>query len=193
MTGWIILGALLLALALTALLPIAADAVYVGGVLSAFVWVGRFKKQVFPRKKKPVKPAEVEPVEEEEPPKARAIPPDTLPEFLRLILRILKRFLGILHIDILKLHFTAGSEDPYDAAMMYMAAASAMEAFLGVARGRIREPELLAGTDFEASKPAAEARLKLSARVWSLTVVGVAFLAGYLKIKRHAKKRKEGT
>lgn len=193
MTWLIILGAVLLALAVLNLLPAAVDAAYENKAFSIDARVGPVKFFVRPRVRKIKKKAKQEQEKlQEEVQKGKTDLNDLLP-YGDLALRTLKRFLKHLKIDILKLHFTAGSSDPYETAMAYIGAGTLMEAVQGVVGSRVRELDLRAGTDFDASSSVAEAKICLSVRICYLFAAGVYFGVGYLKVKRNDKKGKEGT
>jgi hypothetical protein len=193
MTWLIVIGAVLLALVVMNLLPVAVDAAYESKAFSVDARMGPVKFFVRPRVRKIKKKVKLEQEKlQEEVQKGKTDLNDLLP-YGDLALRTLKRFLRHLRIDRLRIHFIAGGSDPYETAMVYIGAGTAMEAVQDMAGKRVRELDLQAGTDFDAASSVADARICLSVRICYLFAAGVSFGVGYLKNKRKNKKGKEGT
>lgn len=192
MTGLIVLCAVLAVLVVLNLLPVEVDAFYKNKAFSMDARVGPVKFFVRPRVKKIKKKAKQEQEKlQEEVQEGKTDLRDLLP-YSDLALRTLKKFLRHLKIAILRIHFIAGSSDPYETAMVYIGAGTAMEAVQNIAGNRVRELDLQAGTDFDAASSAVEARVRLSVRICYLFAAGVYFGVGYLEVKRNNKKGKEG-
>lgn len=186
MTALIIVGAVLLALVLLALLKCGVEAAYDA---SGFWW--RLRVGVFrfapPKKKKPA-PSTVH--EAGGKPKAKKPKQRTKPslDYLRALaalgFRLLKRFFKHLHIDRLRIYFLSAYDDPYDTAMAYGWAGTAMEALTAFADGRIRRLELHTEPDFDSTQPLLEAHIVIYARLGALAALAVSALHGYRALHR---------
>lgn len=185
MTALIVVAAVVAVVVLLGLIRCRAEAAYNENGFAWRVTVGPFT--IAPRaggreKHKPKKP-------ERETHKT----PDMamLRAFFDLGLRLLKRFFKRLKIDLLRVHFTASFDDPYDTAMAYGYAGSAMEAFTAFAAGRIRRLDLHTQPDFDSAQPVIDVRVEMSVRLGSLVQIAISALFGFLSIRRRAEKKLE--
>lgn len=196
MTALIVVGCVLAAFLLLGLIKCRVDASFYDGqfdfclaVGPVAVHPGRLKKA-----KKEKKPAEESTGEGEMPQKARKKPDLAyLRALADLALRLLKRFFRALRIDLLHLYFTSAFDDPYDTAMAYGYAGSAMEALTAFANGRVRRLELHTEPDFDSAQPRVEAQIILSVRLGCLVFIALSALIGYRSIQRknHSEKENE--
>lgn len=190
MTAWIVAGCAVAALVCLLLVKCRAEAAYAQG---EFVWRVRIGPiTIAPRagRKERQKDAD-KPEEDEAAPKHR--PPDwiRLRAMAELALRLLKRFFKRLDIDRLRVHFTASFDDPYDTAMAYGYAGSAMEAVTALFGGRVRDLDLHAQLDFDAACPVIDAAVTLSVHLGTLLNLALSALFGLLAIRRKSRKLSE--
>ena len=181
---WIIL-AIALVLTVLNLLPVGVDAAYADDVFSLAARIGPFRLRLLPKppdqkpkKKKPPKP-------KKEKPKKRSAPPD-----IRTILALAK--LGLQALDRfrqLRLVFVSGASDPYDTALAFGYVNAALGALTPLAERalRIDERDIQTGVDFQAERPCIDARIVCTIRIGQIVIIALAFGAGFLKQKMHAK------
>lgn len=196
MTALIVVGCVLAAILLLGLIKCRVDASFYEGEFDFRLAVGpvavhpsRLRKA-----KKAEEPAKESTGEDEAPQKVRKKPDLAyLRALAELALRLLKRFFRVLHIDLLHLYFTSAFDDPYDTAMAYGYAGSAMEAFTAFANGRIRRLELHTEPDFDSVQPRIEVQIILSVRLGFLVFIALSALFGYRAIgrKNHSEKENE--
>ena len=188
MTALFVLGGILVLFGALALIKCSAEASYnengfrwavrVGGI----VIVPRGKRKQSGREK------EEKPAGE----KTRSKPTlDQIRAYADWGLSILKRFLKSLRIDVLRVHFLSASDDPYDTAMAYGYAGTAMEGVTGAANGRIRHLDLHTDLDFDRTEPELDAKIKIFARVGKLAVCALYALCGWRKLKKQFRKSDE--
>ncbi len=190
MTALIIAGAVLLVLALLSLLKCGVEAAYDE---SGFWWrlrAGVFRFSLPGKKTAPDAAHETDGKGKVPKPKARPSP-DHLRALAALGFRLLKRFFRHLHIDRLRIYFLSAYDDPYDTAMAYGWAGTAMEALTALADGRIRRLELHTELDFDSTQPRLEAHIVLYARLGVLAALAVSALRGYRALHRENKKREK--
>ena len=172
---WIIL-AVALVLTVLNLLPVGVDAAYADDVFSLAARIGPFRLRLLPKppdqkpkKKKPPKP-------KKEKPKKKSAPPDirTILALAKLGLQALDRFRQRLRVQLLRLVFVSGASDPYDTPLAERAL-------------RIDERDIQTGVDFQAERPRIDARIVCTIRIGQIVIIALAFGAGFLKQKMHAK------
>lgn len=91
------------------------------------------------------------------------------------------QIIGSMHIELLRIRFTAGGPDPYDAAMAYAHMGAAMEALEHFAAGRIEKTELRADVDFDGGRTVLDGRMRLRARMLHVLRAGCCFGTGCLR------------
>ena len=178
---WIIL-AIALVLTVLNLLPVGVDAAYADDVFSLAARIGPFRLRLLPKppdqkpkKKKPPKP-------KKEKPKKRSAPPD-----IRTILALAK--LGLQALDRFRQVFVSGASDPYDTALAFGYVNAALGALTPLAERalRIDARDIQTGVDFQAERPRIDARIVCTIRIGQIVIIALAFGAGFLKQKMHAK------
>lgn len=94
------------------------------------------------------------------------------------------------HVPKLHIRFTAGCDDPADAAVMYVVAGLVLDAMDAHAEGCVPDKDLQADIDFDLPSPRAEldicATLRLGRLVWEVVRAGVRILHGYRKGRKAA-------
>ena len=137
-----------------------------------------------PKKKKPPKP-------KKEKPKKKSAPPDirTILALAKLGLQALDRFRQRLRVQLLRLVFVSGASDPYDTALAFGYVNAALGALTPLAERalRIDERDIQTGVDFQAERPRIDARIVCTIRIGQIVIIALAFGAGFLKQKMHAK------
>ena len=137
-----------------------------------------------PKKKKPPKP-------KKEKPKKRSAPPDirTILTLAKLGLQALDLFRQRLRVQLLRLVFVSGASDPYDTALAFGYVNAALGALMPLAERalRIDERDIQTGVDFQAERPRIDARIVCTIRIGQIVIIALAFGAGFLKQKMHAK------
>lgn len=194
---WIVL-ALLGLLILLNLLRVGVSAGYEAQALSVSARIGPLTIPVLPKspeskpkkpkKEKPPKAAEEEP---EEQTKEKKWPdPETIFVLARLALKAAGAFRRKLRVELFRLVFIAGADDPYNTAMQYAYVNAALGSLRPLAERalHIKKRDVQVGTDFTADKPQIEARLTLTIRIGQIVAIGIVFGVGYLKFMLHKKK-----
>lgn len=210
----VVLIILLALIGLIFFVPYGVDAAYEGGEFSLRVKAGPLRIRLLPkkpltekqqeraRKKKEKKEAKKKAAEEkkareEQEPHGKS---ETIkvkekkPLDLQLILALLKmgahairRFFRSFSIDFFKLHAVAAGPDPYNTALEYGAACSAVEALSAQKGGVIRvgRKDIELGADFTADKPTVDVRIVLTLQLFKLVHMLFAFAAEFIvwKIK----------
>ena len=137
-----------------------------------------------PKKKKP-------PKSKKEKPKKQSAPPDirTILALAKLGLQALDRFRQRLRVQLLRLVFVSGASDPYDTALAFGYVNAALGALTPLAERalRIDERDIQTGVDFQAERPRIDARIVCTIRIGQIVIIALAFGAGFLKQKMHAK------
>lgn len=200
MTGWIILGVILLLLAAIALLKVGVWLEYSaeGFVLKAKI--GPFALRILPRppkkegKKKPAKPKKPPkpPKEPETPKPKRGGGPTLVLRLIPILAEAAGRFRRKLVIDRLWLSFTAGgSADPAAAAILYGRISAAMGTLVSLLENsfQLRDRRFHSGVDFIAEKAALYLHAVLTIRVGQ--VVALALRCGWKCLRVYLAWRKE--
>ena len=91
------------------------------------------------------------------------------------------KVIGSLHIEFLRVRFTAGGPDPYDAAMAYAHMGAALEALDHFAAGRIEETDLRADVDFSGGDTVLDSCMRLRAHLFHVLRAGFCFGTGFLR------------
>lgn len=194
---WIVL-ALLGLLILLNLLRVGVSAGYEAQALSVSARVGPLTIPVWPRppesetkKQKKEKPPK-EPKEEAEAlPEEKKLPDlDTMFALAKLALKAAGAFRRKLRVELFRLVFIAGADDPYNTAMQYAYVNAALGSLRPLAERalQIQKRDVQVGTDFTADKPQIEARLTLTIRIGQIVAIGAVFGVGYLKFVLQKKK-----
>ncbi len=174
---WIIL-AVALVLTVLNLLPVGVDAAYADDVFSLAARIGPFRLRLLP------KPPDQKP-------KKKSAPPDirTILALAKLGLQALDRFRQRLRVQLLRLVFVSGASDPYDTALAFGYVNAALGALTPLAERalRIDERDIQTGVDFQAERPRIDARIVCTIRIGQIVIIALAFGAGFLKQKMHAK------
>lgn len=179
---WIIL-AIALVLTVLNLLPVGVDAAYADDEFSLAARIGPFRLRLLPKSpdQKPKKKK----------PKKRSAPPDirTILALAKLGLQALDRFRQRLRVQLLRLVFVSGASDPYDTALAFGYVNAALGALTPLAERalRIDERDIQTGVDFQAERPRIDARIVCTIRIGQIVIIALAFGAGFLKQKMHAK------
>ena len=104
-------------------------------------------------------------------------------DILRPALDAMRGMIRKIRIDELRIHYTAGSEDPASAALQYGLVSAGLGVLLGqleaACRGKKRQVEI--DIDYELTGPEVQARASLSLRLWQLVGLIVRFGVRYLK------------
>ena len=179
---WIIL-AVALVLPVLNLLPVGVDAAYADDVFSLAARIGPFRLRLLP------KPPDQKPKKKK--PKKRSAPPDirAILALAKLGLQALDRFRQRLRVQLLRLVFVSGASDPYDTALAFGYVNAALGALTPLAERalRIDERDIQTGVDFQAERPRIDARIVCTIRIGQIVIIALAFGAGFLKQKMHAK------
>ena len=121
----------------------------------------------------------------------QSAPPDirTILALAKLGLQALDRFRQRLRVQLLRLVFVSGAPDPYDTALAFGYVNAALGALTPLAERalRIDERDIQTGVDFQAERPRIDARIVCTIRIGQIVVIALAFGAGFLKQKMHAK------
>jgi len=216
----VVLMILLLLILLIFFVPYGVDAAYEEGAVSLRVAAGPFRVTLYPKKpptekqrrraekkqekkeakkaqqaKKPEESAEEQPKGKNETIKVRKKLPmdfEHLMLYLKLAAHALRRFFRSFTIDLFRLHYTAGSMDPYATAMQYGYACSAAEALPSLAGEiiHVRKKDVVIASDFTADHPAVGVRIVLTLQLYKLVHMAVAFLTEYLIWNRRLRREK---
>ena len=164
---WIVL-ALLGLLILLNLLRVGVSAGYEAQALSVSARVGPLTIPVLPRppESEPKKPKKEKPQKEpkeetQAPPKEKKLPDlDTVFALAKLALKAVGSFRRKLTVELFRLVFIAGADDPYHTAMQYAYVNAALGSLRPLAERalHIQERDVQVGADFTADKPRIEAR-----------------------------------
>lgn len=192
MTGWIVLGAVVLLVAAALLLPLAVRLTYDRGALTVGVRLGPVERTLWPRpekqEKQSAKPKKSKKTaqsgktavggEKKRPTRQQLLYTlDTLPPILG---RALKRTGRRVRVEPLKLHLLAAGPDPADTALLYGRLEAALAAGLPVLHRlvRIREQDIRLFLDFQEERMDCIADVGVSLRVGdALAVVLCAALS----------------
>ncbi len=110
-------------------------------------------------------------------------PPPSLREVLRPALDAMRGMIQKIRIDELRIHYTAGSEDPASAALQYGLVSAGLGFLLGQleAACKVKKRQVEIDIDYELTGPEVQARASLSLRLWQLVGLIVRFGVRYLK------------
>lgn len=189
MTAWIVAAAFVAFLVLLALVKCRAEAAYNEDGFRWRVSLGFIT--LAPREGKPKRGKKPRRAKSAESKTRKAPDIDQLRAWAALALRLLKRFFKRLRIELLRVHFISAYDDPYDTAMAYGYAGSAMETVTELANGRIGRLDLHTEPDFDAAQPRVDAHVIVFVRVGDLIILAISAWRGYRAVKRRAKKEKE--
>lgn len=196
MLAWIIVLVLLL---LFLILPVGVDAAFARSQFTLKCKIGPFHLRLLPgkpgkrRKKAP-------PAHQPDKPKKEAklkLNKNDIFSLLRILLRTLKRVQAHLSIDLLRLHWTAGAEDPYDAVMQYGGLNAGLNTLYPLAHAvlHIREEDLYTDLSYELSKPEIDARVVATLQIWEILLIGIcagaAVLRWYWNKRRNARSARQ--
>lgn len=194
---WIVL-ALLGLLILLNLLRVGVSAGYEAQALSVSARVGPLTIPVWPRppesetkKPKKEKPPKEPKEEAAAQPEEKKLPDlDTMLALAKLALKAVGAFRRKLRVELFRLVFIAGADDPYNTAMQYAYVNAALGSLRPLAERalQIKKRDVQVGTDFTADKPQIEARLTLTIRIGQIVAIGAVFGVGYLKFVLQKKK-----
>lgn len=189
---------ILAVLLLIFILPVGADAAYIGAAVLLKIKIGPFRLQILPKKekkekaKKEKKPKAAEGHEQKPKPKLKLTLDDIL-KLAKLGLKALSRFRKSLSIDVFLLHMVCAAKDPYGAVMQFgclNAGLGALSPLLHKAL-KIRSEEIRIAVDMEPGPPVIEARLVATLQIWEILYIGIcagfAFLRWYLRRRKQAK------
>ena len=92
-------------------------------------------------------------------------------------------------MQLLRLVFVSGASDPYDTALAFGYVNAALGALTPLAERalRIDARDIQTGVDFQAERPRIDARIVCTIRIGQIVIIALAFGAGFLKQKMHAK------
>ena len=198
--AWIIVLVLLL---LFLILPVGVDAAFARSQFALKVKLGPLGIRILPGKegkKKEKKPKEPRPKQEkpkqeaETKKKARLkLTKDDIVTLLKIVFRALHRFRTHLSIDLLRLHWTAGAEDPYDAVIQYGGLNAGLNTVYPLAHKvlHIREEDIGTDLSYGLTKPEIDARVVATLQIWEILLIGIcagaALLRWYWKKRRNAR------
>ncbi len=171
MTAYIILGAAALALTAGALCPVKLEGEYAAGKLTLLGRAGPVRLPLVGpgrRGKRPERPVGA----------GRGIP---APALWAVAAKSAGRAGGVLlrrvRVEVLRLRFVAGGDDPFRAVMAYARAGMAMEAIAA----RIEGADLSASVDLEGGAASLECRICLGIRLWGAAEAAVCFGTDFLR------------
>ena len=201
MTALWILLALAALLTLICLLRVGVDAAYEAGALTLKVVAGPVDLTILPKKPKPEKPKKPKKEKKKKPKKPKPEKPKEKPKlslaFLvgvaKAALQAVNTFRRKLHVDVFRLVFIAGGDDPYDVAMLTGRVRAALDGLYPLAKRAliIRERDVRVGADFLADKPDVSGRLKLTIRIGQVLGIGIVF--AFRALRLYLKDRKNQT
>ena len=164
---------------------------YAEGAFSLAARIGPARLHLLPKAPdaKPGKARPQKPKKKKE--KTKSAPPDaqTLLKLAELGLQALDRLRQKLHVRLLRLVFVSGAPDPYDTALAFGYVNAALGALTPLAERTlcIDERDIQTGVDFQAERPRIDARIVCTIRIGQIVIIALAFGAGFLKQKMHAK------
>ncbi len=149
MTGWAVFGIVIPSLVLLGAIPVGVDASWGQGTFSLKIRVGPFPFRALPKRPESGKRRHKIPFPGKDKEEPVRLP---LPVLKALVLRgcdALCRAVRRARVDTLRIRYTAAGPDPYEAALAYGAAGTAMEGLLALAGGRIADPDLRADVEVD--------------------------------------------
>ena len=200
MLAWIIVLVLLL---LFLILPVGVDAAFAQSQFSLKLKLGPLRFRIIPGKegkqqkeKKPKQPRAKKPKNQSGEPEQKAklkLNKDDIFTLLGIVFRMLNRFRKHLSIDLLRLHWTAGAEDPYDAVIQYGSLNAGLNTLYPLVRKvvHIWEEDLRTDVSYEIAKQEIDARVVATLQIWEILLIGIcagaAALRWFLKQRRTAR------
>ena len=209
---WIIILAVLAALILLIFfVPYGVDASYENGVFRLGVKAGPIRIGLLPKKpltekqrarkekkqakkdakrqakeEKKAQEAQQEKLDETE--KIRKKPDldfETVMALLKMGAHAIRRFFRSFTVDLLRIHYTVATPDPYNTAMLYGGACAAVEALPAMCGDviRIRRRDIRIGSDFLSEESEFSGRITLTLQLFRLVHMAVAFGVEFLKWK----------
>lgn len=182
----IMLGVTLSVDLLVALLRVGARATLEEGVFSLKLIAGPVKLNILPRNEEKVKKTRKEkPEKEEKPPEKK---PEEKPkpkmkitlELVRIILSAVGDALGRLRrklsIDLLTIHYTVASDDPYSAAMTYGYASAAVGALMPVIENifKVKKSDVGVAVTFDGNDAEIFIDAQLTIAIWEIIYIALA-------------------
>ena len=186
----VVLGIVLLILFLLAVSPVGVDGRYQEGKASVFLKFGPIRFQLFPWKRKQKKTKnKAEKQKKRKTKKDSEQQPETAGgkkdywSLIKILFRALRRFQHKLSIDLLMLHYTAASDDPYDTVMQYGRLSAVIGSFSPLAKQmfHVKKQDIVLDLTFETEKPIITARLVATLRIWEIFSLTVCTLFELLK------------
>lgn len=221
---WLIILAVIAALILLIFfVPYGVDASYMEGVFRLKIAAGPIRIGIFPKKpltekqkarkakrqakkdakkqaKAEKKEAEAQTEKLDETEKIRKKPDldfETVLALLKMGAHAIRRFFRSFTIDFFQLHYTVATGDPYNTAMQYAYACSAVEALPALCGKviRVRRRDIRLGSDFLSDTPEFSGRITLTLQLFRLVHMAVALGVEFLKwkIKHRGTKSPEAT
>ncbi len=210
MTGWIIIGVIVLLIAGLMSIPIGVDVGYEGGQFRASAKVCGILLQLFPKKPtegepKPKKEKKPKPIKKKKNPPGEAAAPkkkrklsfskDEILSLLRKVLKSFGRFGRAFRVDRFLLDYTAAGEDPYNTAMTYAYVNTALSSLapLCVKRFKVKDCRVHTDVDFTADKMKLDFSLAISLRIGKIfsLVFSIGFAAVGMLLRNKLRLAKE--
>lgn len=209
--AWILVGLVVLILAVVLLVPIGADAGYVGGQFSLAARIDGFAYQLLPKKpadpnkpkkekksKKEKPPKEEKPAEEEPKPKKKRKLNFTKEEIFELVKKAINGLgkFGKLTVRYFMLHYIAAGEDPYNTAMTFGYVNWALSTLGPICAQKFRitgDVDVWTDVDFTTDKMHIDAAVSVTLRLIQVVHMALAVAFGVLGvlIKNKLRLRKE--
>lgn len=204
----IMLGVTLLIDFLIAILRVGARATLEEGVFSLKLLAGPIKLQILPKdedkaqkpkQEKPKKekpPKEKKPEETEEKPKPKLkITLDLVKIILSAVGDALGRLRRKLSIDLLTVHYTVASDDPYSAAMTYGYASAAVGALMPVIENifKVKKSDVGAAVTFDTNEAQLYIDAQLTIAIWEIIYIALAVVPVIKPVLAGLKKGKVDT
>ena len=194
MTALIVIGCIAASLFLIGLIPVGADAAFDGNGFRLGVRVGVFSIRLGGEKKSREKASDKKKEKPKDKKKKKLPSPSLILSLLKNGYALLCRLIAGLRVDVLRLHFTSGFEDPSLTAMAYAAAGTAMDGLMRVGRGRVRLTDLKADVDFDRTAPLIDFHILVHITIGRVAGAALRFGAGLLRdlMCEKRKERKDG-
>lgn len=207
MTGWIVLGVILVLLLLLVLCRVGVEIVFAESKrVTAFF--GPIRLQIVPKpqkkEKKPKKESKKDTKKKEaKPAKEKVSKPKIsasailacLPQAWQILKKGLRMTRKRLRIDPLELSLTIGGEDPADTAILYGKAEAAMWTFMPQLQRLVHmpSPHIHLEPELQGGKTKADGQVGLSFLIWDLLVIGFACGIPMLKLLWKLRKQVKDT
>lgn len=194
MTGWIVLGGILLALFLISLIRVGGLAEYSKDGMEAKVKIGPVRLTVYPMKKRKGKTKKkkgeiVKKEAEEEPPTKPGGGWEQFKRYLPLFADAAGRFKQKIRIDRLCLDFIAAASDPAQAAMEYGYANAAVGMIWPLFENnfKVKERRIRTAVDFQTATPTVYIYAALSLTIGQAVALGLRLMIKLLRITSEIK------